>query len=126
MNAWPSCPQVLISNAADGVVHECMAKQTACGAQHDVVQASKRLEKERTRLLCLAKMPFDDSNLMHLRLLQSVYLSFVGGPGPVGRSVSQHCALVQMYYRSHSARDVCFCRMLFVHCKGTWTNWWAP
>ncbi|KAL0052308.1 hypothetical protein WJX82_000024 [Trebouxia sp. C0006] len=48
-------------------------------------QASKRLEKERTRLLCLAKMPFDDSNLMHLRLLQSVYLSFVGGPGPVGR-----------------------------------------
>ncbi|DBA86037.1 hypothetical protein WJX77_012319 [Trebouxia sp. C0004] len=48
-------------------------------------KSSKRLEKERTRLLCLAKMPFDDSNLMHLRLLQSVYLSFVGGPGPVGR-----------------------------------------
>lgn len=37
-------------------------------------------------MLCLAKMPFDDSDLMHLRLLQSVYLSFVGGPGPVGRS----------------------------------------
>ncbi|KAL0036717.1 hypothetical protein WJX79_007272 [Trebouxia sp. C0005] len=48
-------------------------------------KSSKRLEQERTRLLCLAKMPFDDSNLMHLRLLQSVYLSFVGGPGPVSR-----------------------------------------
>lgn len=54
------------------------------------VQSSKRLEKERTRLMCLAKMQFDDNDIMHLRLLQSVYLSFVGGPGPVGRSVA-HC-----------------------------------
>ena len=94
-----------------------------CGGH--VVQSSKRLEKERTRLLCLAKMPFDDGNLMHLRLLQSVYLSFVGGPGSVGRSVIQHRALVQMCQKSHAARDVCFCHVLFVHCKGTWTNWRA-
>ena len=50
-----------------------------------MVQASKRLEKERTRLLCLAKMPFDDNDMMHLRLLQTVYLNFVGGSGPVAR-----------------------------------------
>ena len=49
------------------------------------MQSSKRLEKERTRLMCLAKMPFDDNDIMHLRLLQSVYLNFIGGPGPVGR-----------------------------------------
>lgn len=52
------------------------------------VQSSKRLEKERTRLMCLAKMQFDDNDIMHLRLLQSVYLSFVGGVGPIGRSVA--------------------------------------
>ena len=51
------------------------------------LQSNKRLEKERARLLCLAKLPFDDSNLMHLRLLQSVYLSFTGETGPVGRYV---------------------------------------
>ena len=92
-----------------------MWSRIRCGGY--VVQSSKRLEKERTRLLCLAKMPFDDSNLMHLRLLQSVYLSFVGGPGPVGRSVLQHRARVQMYHASHATRDVCFCRVLFVHYK---------
>ena len=52
------------------------------------LQSSKRLEKERTRLMCLAKMQFDDNDIMHLRLLQSVYLNFVGGPGPVGRSAA--------------------------------------
>ena len=50
-----------------------------------VAQSSKRLEKERTRLLCLAKMPFNDNDIMHLRLLQTVYLDFVGGSGPVVR-----------------------------------------
>ena len=52
------------------------------------LQSSNRLEKERTRLMCLAKMQFDDNDIMHLRLLQSVYLDFVGGPGPVGRSAA--------------------------------------
>lgn len=50
-----------------------------------LMQSSKRLEKERTRLLCLAKMPFDENDMMHLRLLQTVYLNFVGGSGPVAR-----------------------------------------
>ena len=49
------------------------------------LQSSKRFEKERTRLLCLAKMPFDDSDIMHLRLLQSVYLTYISEAGPVGR-----------------------------------------
>ena len=60
------------------------------GSNHNCVgvQSSKRLEKERTRLMCLAKMQFDDNDIMHLRLLQSVYLSFVGGVGPIGRSAT--------------------------------------
>ena len=61
-----------------------------------MAQSSKRLEKERTRLMCLAKMPFDDNDIMHLRLLQSVYLNFIGGPGPVGR-----------YGHSQSNRPLC-------------------
>ena len=73
------------------IMHVCLLQSVhACiHCSYHALQSNKRLEKERTRLLCLAKMPFDDSDIMHLRLLQSVYMTYTGEAGPVSR-YAQH------------------------------------
>lgn len=81
--------EALLSLLFGGLIFAIIQHAWYCLHQSTLIcalQSSKRLEKERTRLMCLAKMQFDDNDIMHLRLLQSVYLNFVGGPGPIGRS----------------------------------------
>ena len=66
--------------------------------------------------MCLAKMQFDDNDIMHLRLLQSVYLNFVGGPGPVGRYVS--CCSYAERHATETLLALAFSDRLGLICTG--------
>lgn len=79
--------------------------------------------------MCLAKMQFDDNDIMHLRLLQSVYLNFVGGPGPVGRFAAHACPLyttsvqrrlpaMTSHYTSHYIEN----EYVFTKCLHRWQH----